>query len=65
MVFLSATLENAYEFARWVAYVRDAPCHVVYTEQRPTPLRHYAFPAGGRGLYLVRPPVVSGPSTLP
>ena len=85
MVFLSATLPNAREFAevrasagagrccccssgaraeppplwlctcaQWVAYVHSHPCHVVYTDYRPTPLMHYAFPAGGEGLYLVR-----------
>ncbi|KAL6782801.1 hypothetical protein ACKKBG_A08170 [Auxenochlorella protothecoides x Auxenochlorella symbiontica] len=30
-----------------------SPCHVVYTEYRPTPLEHYVFPAGGDGLYMV------------
>ena len=29
------------------------PCHVVYTDFRPTPLQHYIFPAGGDGLHLV------------
>lgn len=29
------------------------PCHVVYTEMRPTPLQHYIFPSGGDGLHLV------------
>lgn len=29
------------------------PCHVVYTDYRPTPLQHYIFPAGGDGLHLV------------
>lgn len=53
MVFLSATLSNATEFADWVASVHQSPCHVVYTEFRPTPLRHFAFPSGGDGLYLV------------
>ena len=42
------------EFAAWVAHVHGQPCHVVYTNYRPTPLQHYAFPAGGRGLSLVR-----------
>lgn len=28
------------------------PCHVVYTDYRPTPLRHFVFPAGGSGMYL-------------
>ena len=30
-----------------------SPCHVVYTEFRPTPLQHFAFPAGCDGLFLV------------
>jgi len=29
------------------------PCHVVYTDFRPTPLQHYLFPRGGNGIYLV------------
>ena len=53
MVFLSATLSNASEFAGWVARLRQAPCHVISTDTRPTPLQHYAYPLGGRGLYLV------------
>jgi hypothetical protein len=52
-VFLSATLPNALEFAEWVTSLHAAPCHVVYTDTRPTPLQHYAFPLGGAGLYLV------------
>ena len=32
---------------------RRSPCHVVYTEYRPTPLQHFAFPAGADGLFLV------------
>ena len=53
MVFLSATLSNASEFAGWVCHLHQQPCHVVYTDFRPTPLQHYAFPVGGSGLYLV------------
>ena len=53
MVFLSATLSNASDFAGWVARLRRAPCHVVSTDTRPTPLQHYVYPLGGRGLYLV------------
>lgn len=53
MVFLSATLANATEFASWVAHLHKRPCHVVYTDFRPTPLQHYGFPQGGNGLYLV------------
>ncbi|KAJ0045335.1 hypothetical protein Pint_05622 [Pistacia integerrima] len=52
-VFLSATVPNAKEFADWVAKVHQQPCHIVYTDYRPTPLQHYIFPAGGHGLYLV------------
>ncbi|KAJ4716645.1 DExH-box ATP-dependent RNA helicase [Melia azedarach] len=52
-VFLSATVPNAKEFADWVAKVHQQPCHIVYTDYRPTPLQHYIFPAGGNGLYLV------------
>lgn len=52
-VFLSATLANATEFAAWVAGLHKQPCHVVYTDYRPTPLQHYAFPIGGNGLYAV------------
>lgn len=33
--------------------VHQQPCHIVYTDYRPTPLQHYIFPAGGNGLYLV------------
>lgn len=52
-VFLSATVPNAKEFADWVAKVHRQPCHIVYTDYRPTPLQHYIFPSGGKGLYLV------------
>ncbi|ERN20203.1 DExH-box ATP-dependent RNA helicase DExH9 [Amborella trichopoda] len=52
-VFLSATVPNAKEFADWVAKVHQQPCHIVYTDYRPTPLQHYIFPSGGTGLYLV------------
>ena len=52
-VFLSATIPNAPEFAGWVAKLHRQPCHVVYTDYRPTPLEHYLFPTGGEGIYLV------------
>ncbi|CAI7814643.1 unnamed protein product [Closterium sp. NIES-53] len=32
--------------------VHQQPCHIVYTDYRPTPLQHYIFPAGGMGLFL-------------
>ncbi|KIM40467.1 hypothetical protein M413DRAFT_412369 [Hebeloma cylindrosporum] len=52
-VFLSATIPNAMEFAQWICKSHDQPCHVVYTDFRPTPLQHYLFPVGGKGLHLV------------
>ncbi|KDD74403.1 hypothetical protein H632_c1338p0, partial [Helicosporidium sp. ATCC 50920] len=53
-VFLSATIPNAREFAEWIAKIHEcvSPCHVVYTEYRPTPLEHYVFPAGADGVFL-------------
>ena len=30
-----------------------SPCHVVYTDFRPTPLQHYIFPAGAENLFMV------------
>lgn len=33
--------------------VHRQPCHIVYTDYRPTPLQHYIFPSGCDGLYLV------------
>ncbi|XP_075083986.1 DExH-box ATP-dependent RNA helicase DExH10-like [Nicotiana tabacum] len=53
MVFLSATMSNATQFAEWICNIHKQPCHVVYTDFRPTPLQHYMFPVGGSGLYLV------------
>lgn len=53
MVFLSATMSNATEFAEWICNLHKQPCHVVYTDFRPTPLQHYVFPMSGSGLYLV------------
>ena len=38
-VFLSATLSNSSQFAAWVAHLHKSPCHVVYTDYRPTPLQ--------------------------
>ncbi|KAI0691443.1 rRNA-processing arch domain-containing protein [Cytidiella melzeri] len=52
-VFLSATIPNAMQFAEWICRSHEQPCHVVYTDFRPTPLQHYLFPAGGEGIYLV------------
>ena len=52
-VFLSATIPNSMEFAEWITATHDQPCHVVYTDFRPTPLQHYLFPSGSEGIYLV------------
>ncbi|KAL7549557.1 hypothetical protein ACHAWF_012826 [Thalassiosira exigua] len=52
-VFLSATIPNARQFVGWIAKIHHQPCHVVYTNYRPTPLQHYIFPRGGDGLHLV------------
>ncbi|GME70699.1 unnamed protein product [Ambrosiozyma monospora] len=52
-VFLSATIPNAMEFAEWICDIHRQPCHIVYTDFRPTPLQHYLFPANGDGIHLV------------
>ncbi|KAM0755249.1 antiviral helicase [Meredithblackwellia eburnea MCA 4105] len=52
-VFLSATIPNAMEFAEWICVTHSQPCHVVYTDYRPTPLQHYLFPQGADGIHLV------------
>ena len=52
-VFLSATIPNARQFAEWICHLHHQPCHVVYTDYRPTPLQHYIFPSGGDGIHLV------------
>ncbi|KAJ6064000.1 hypothetical protein N7499_012680 [Penicillium canescens] len=52
-VFLSATIPNAMQFAEWIVKMHNQPCHVVYTNYRPTPLQNYFFPAGGDGLHLI------------
>ncbi|XP_065174077.1 exosome RNA helicase MTR4 [Atheta coriaria] len=52
-VFLSATIPNARQFAEWVAHLHHQPCHVVYTDYRPTPLQHFVFPCGGQGIHMV------------
>jgi ATP-dependent RNA helicase DOB1 len=52
-VFLSATVPNGDEFAQWVANTHQAPCHLVTTDHRPTPLQHWVHPLGGDGLHLL------------
>lgn len=41
MVFLSATIPNALEFAEWISYIQRQIVHVVYTDKRVVPLTHY------------------------
>ncbi|CAE7946505.1 MTREX [Symbiodinium sp. KB8] len=53
LVFLSATIPNAREFAEWICRIKHQPCHVIYTDKRPVPLQHYLFPSGGDGVYMV------------
>ncbi|KAK5946466.1 ATP-dependent RNA helicase mtr4 [Knufia obscura] len=52
-VFLSATIPNAMQFAEWITKTHNQPCHVVYTDFRPTPLQHYFFPASADGIHLI------------
>ncbi|KAJ3107729.1 ATP-dependent RNA helicase mtr4 [Phlyctochytrium planicorne] len=52
-VFLSATIPNAMQFAQWICNTHNQPCHVVFTDYRPTPLQHYLFPENGDGIHLV------------
>lgn len=51
--FLSATIPNAREFADWIATTHTSPCHVVYTDYRPTPLQHFLYPMGADGMFMV------------
>ena len=51
--FLSATIPNAREFADWIASTHKSPCHVVYTDYRPTPLVHFIYPKGADRSFLV------------
>ena len=53
LLFLSATLPNAVQFASWITKTRKTMCHVVHSNYRPVPLTHYLFPEGGSGLYLL------------
>lgn len=41
------------QFAEWVTKTHNQPCHVVFTDFRPTPLQYYFFPAGGEGIHLI------------
>ena len=47
------SIKKAHEKIMCPSGLCSSPCHVVYTDYRPTPLEHYIFPAGGDGLFLV------------
>lgn len=53
MVFLSAPVSNATEFAEWICKLHKQPCHAVSTDFRSTPLEHYVFPVGGSEMHLI------------
>ncbi|KRH92386.1 Nuclear exosomal RNA helicase MTR4, DEAD-box superfamily, partial [Pseudoloma neurophilia] len=53
-IFLSATVENAEEFASWVSVTQNRVTNIVYNERRVVPLIHYVFPCGGTGLYRIK-----------
>jgi len=53
LVFLSATIPNAFEFADWATHIKLIPCHVVSTTFRPTPLVHFVYPDGAKEMFLV------------
>lgn len=44
LLFLSATIPNTQEFAEWIVGLKQQPCHVIYNQRRPIPLKHYVFP---------------------
>ncbi|CAD7961323.1 unnamed protein product [Amoebophrya sp. A25] len=53
MVFLSATIPNANEFAEWICRIKHQCCHLIYTDYRPVPLQHYLFPTGSDQVHLI------------
>lgn len=54
MIFLSATLSNASDFANWVEFVKNHPCPIVSTKFRPIPLKHYIYPKTSHGIFLIK-----------
>jgi len=53
MVFLSATMSNAREFAEWICHLHHQPCHVVYTTTAPPRCSTSSSPMGAKVLYCV------------
>ncbi|XP_033109876.1 helicase SKI2W-like [Anneissia japonica] len=43
LVLLSATFSNTMEFARWIGKIKRKKIHVIKTEKRPVPLKHYVY----------------------
>ncbi len=47
LLLLSATIANSGQLAGWLTSIRNAPCQVVYSGQRPVPLKPlFLFPDG-------------------
>lgn len=43
LVLLSATINNADEFALWLQKIKNKPCHLIPKKERIIPLNHYFF----------------------
>lgn len=43
LVLLSATINNADEFALWLSNIKNKPCHLIPKKERIIPLNHYFF----------------------
>lgn len=50
MVMLSATIDRAAEFAKWIATIKEKSVWLASTETRVVPLTHYSFWKCGKGL---------------
>lgn len=43
LIMLSATINGAEKFARWVGNLKQKKCHLIPTPFRPVPLQHYLY----------------------
>lgn len=43
LVLLSATINNADEFALWLQKIKNKPCHLIPKKERIIPLNHFVF----------------------
>ena len=43
IIMLSATINNSFEFAQWIASIKNKNVSLVGTKYRPVPLRHYIY----------------------